>query len=222
MSAEFIGFTQVEATDVWQPPQSEKCLATLLKKLSDVSLAEAHEALRIRNLSEHDGSTAPFMKAQEIELGGLIVSVNPFQTPLIETASPQIVLDRMDEQFEDDKAVLLLHKKNGDPDDNRHHFILLTGYVLLDGARNRDPLKREPVHAIDTLEEQASYMSRREIAEKIKHSMDFAGVYAYAVSTDANPAPAGGQLTIESRYDEEPAPIEDTYKTTGQDKISWD
>jgi hypothetical protein len=179
VAAEFVGYTEVQ--HVAQPPYSELCFAAIVSAMTGASLDESQEALVAEGLSKADGTTAPMGPAQ-LEVAGAELSITPFQSPFKGAKDPEGVMGLIKEQFVAGRAVALLYKKEASPEDGRHHWTLLTGYYDLDGEEGA-------VHVIDPKREQAEQFGRHTVIEMIKRSMDYAGVYAYALSAEHEPVP---------------------------------
>lgn len=179
MAAEFLGFTDVH--HVRQPEDSELCFAAIVSAMTGAELDESHAVLRAAGLSEADGTTAP-MGEERLVVAGSSLEITPFQSPFDGVEDVEGVLALIDEQFVAGRAVALLHKKNASPEDGRHHWTLLTGSTEQDGEMGA-------IHAIDPLSEHATYLGRHMIKGMIGQSLDYAGVYAYAMDT----APADGK-----------------------------
>lgn len=178
MPARFVGYTDVQ--HVKQPEDSELCFASIVSSMTGAEIEDAQAALEGAELSQSDGSTPP-MGEVSLHVGGTVLDIKPVQSPFEGAEDPKGALKLIDEQFAEGRAVGLLHKKNGDPNDERHHWTLLTGYCEVDDHKDG------PIHIIDPLRSAGEYIGRNNVIEMIKNSMEYAGVYAYAMSTA--PAP---------------------------------
>jgi hypothetical protein len=171
---EFIGNPDIP--HVVQPPGSELCFAAIISAVSGASVPQAQEVLVARRLSSDKG-TLPIIGEKRLEVGGSVVTIEPFQSPFGEGAdNPQGAIELIDEQLVALRSVTLLYKKNNNPDDDQLHWTLLTGYLQNDGRKGS-------FHAMDPLRPRPSYYTRPMLASMIRRSMDFNGVFAYALST---------------------------------------
>jgi hypothetical protein len=143
--------------------------------MTGAEIGEAQAALENAGLSEVDGST-PSMAATSLRVGDSVVDITPVYSPFENNEDPEGVIKLIEERFAEGQAVSLLHKKNGDPEDDSYHWTLLTGYCEV------DDYKEGPIHVIDPLREAGEYIGRSNILEMIKRSMDYAAVYANAMS----------------------------------------
>jgi hypothetical protein len=167
----FIGAEGIK--HVAQPPESELCFAAIISAVSGASVLEAHRALMDSRLSEEDGKTNPFVGTKKLEVAGSMVSIDPLE----EADTPESVMGLIDEQLIAARAVTLLHKKNNSPTDEHYHWSLLTGFFQ---EENNGP--KLAMRVIDPLREHHTFVRREQIAGMIGRSMDFMGVYAYALS----------------------------------------
>lgn len=167
----FIGAEGIK--HVAQPLESELCFAAIISAVSGASVPEAHRALKDGKLSCEDGTTPPIVGNKKLEVAGSVVSIEPLE----EADTPEGVMGLIDEQLIAARAVALLHKKNDTAGDKHHHWSLLTGYFQ---EENDGP--KLAVRVIDPLRERHTFLRREEIAGMIGRSMDFRGVYAYALS----------------------------------------
>jgi hypothetical protein len=205
-----------------QPDDSELCFAAIMSSVTGRSIEEAQFALVNTGLSAEDGTTAAPMRETELQIINSFVTITPFQTPVEGAETSDGVLDLMDEQFAEGRGVTLLHKKNDDPADERHHWTLFTGYDAAagDGA---------PLRIIDPLAGKATYIRRQLVSRMIDRSLNYAGLYGYGVSSE-NPSKEAaraalngvvlepGKLTVVFG-NEQPKVFNDTYTTTKQGDI---
>lgn len=178
MAAEFNGYTDVQ--HVQQPEDSELCFASIVSAMTGAEIEAAHEALKAAGLSEDDGSTGP-MGETVLEVEDSKLTITPFQSPFEGAEDPEGVLALIDEQFVAGRAVTLLYKKTPDPEDGRHHWTLFTGSFDLDDRKGA-------IHTIDPLEEAPKHLGRHVARDMIARSMDYAGVYAFALTAEHAPA----------------------------------
>ncbi len=133
---------------------------------------------------EEDGSTGLIAGRKELEVDGSVVAINP----LTEAADFAGMQQLMDTEFEAGRAVMLLHKKNGNPNDRSYHWTLFTGYVEYEGQKGA-------LRTIDPLRPRTTWLGAHVVRNIFEHSQTPAdsenpfeeaaqGVFAYAISVE--------------------------------------
>lgn len=168
----FVGDPEIQ--QVAQPQGTELCFASIVSAMTGSSVAEAHEVLVANDLSQTDGSTGP-MGETRLEVAGSVLDIKPVIDPFSGIDKSETVIERIDEKLLAARAVALLYKKTDNSEDDRHHWALLTGYLQQDGQKGA-------MRVMDPLRPRIGYLRRRQLEDIIKRSMDFMGVYAYALS----------------------------------------
>ena len=158
--------------------------ASLVADVSGADQFKAHVALVEAGFSRPDGLTYAMPEAQ-LEIGDTSVSITPIYNPYggDRAASPENVLELIDSQLEEGRAVALLSKADGASADESYpyHWTLLTGYYQ--NARNGEekPLEKGSYHVIDPAHEQAGHSGRHAVLQQIRRSMESMGVYACVI-----------------------------------------
>ncbi|MEK7059533.1 MAG: hypothetical protein AAB971_02125 [Patescibacteria group bacterium] len=169
---EFIGQSGIK--HVSQPADSELCFAAIVSAVDGGSPVQGiHQALVESGISAEDGSTAPPPETTDVVLPGeTVVTLEPFMG-----FDKSGLMEEIGKRFADGKAVALLHKKNDNETDDRHHWILLAGQYV-GGKETR-------VSIGDPLKASGDVVNSSEISDKISRTVEFSGAaFACTVSVE--------------------------------------
>lgn len=134
-SGEHVGFVgNADVVHVAQPADTEVCFAACVASLVGGEIEQVHRQLVDRYISDDDGSTAPPFGTTSIEILGKQISIEPVQGYADRAEDPLGLIERIDGSLVQGDPVVLLYKKTADPEDPRHHWVLLTGYSSEDSA----------------------------------------------------------------------------------------
>lgn len=178
--AEFVGNADVH--QVLLQPGSNRNLAAIISAVSGHEVDEAHAALVDAELSEADGLSYP-MPGVELEVGDTPVTITPLHSPFGERADdPESVMSLIDAGHEAGKAVAILHKASGDPENPAYHWLLLTGHY--DGHHEAEGSEKGAYHVMDPAEERVGHMGRSAALDMIGRSMQHMDVYVCTVEAN--------------------------------------
>lgn len=221
-----------------QPADSEQCFASIVSIATGAPIHESQAGLFNADLVDHNGGVGGLGPEASFPVGGDKVDIIAYQS----NEEPATTVAWIDEQLEAGKVVALLHKKNGNPEDPRYHWIAITGSHEVEGKKGSfhvmDPLRDSELDPVPESEDDHDtlgmrYVSRQRVTEIIRQSIVHEQreaaevgldrrtfIHAHAISTSADSSAGPITLKVEPKYDQEPEPVKETYSATGQGAIT--